>query len=278
MTTSAAAKIAAAVRVRRPSRRRSKAPTDVLIFLGMTGAFVWLLVRGASSLGYNWQWYRIPKYLYILSNGEFIPGPLLRGLWVTLEIAAYSVVLTLAIGLATAILRRSGSLVGRAVARGYIELIRNTPLLIQIYLFYFILAPILGIDRFAAAVWALSVFEGAYAAEIFRAGIAAVPRGQWEASQSLGVSRVDCYRFVIVPQAVQLVLPPMTGQVISLIKHSAIASVIAVHELTQASRLAVAESFLTFEVWFTTAAIYLVITVSLSCVVTLLERRVKARR
>lgn len=267
------------LRLSRPRRRRWwRSPTEVGIFLGASAGLVWVLVRGATSLGYNWQWYRVPKYLYTIEGGRFVAGPLLEGLRVTLELAAYSLVLTLAIGLATAILRRSRSLVGRAVARGYVELIRNTPLLIQLYLFYFILAPVLGIDRFAAAVWTLSVFEGAYAAEIFRAGIEAVPRGQWEAGQSLGIGRTDCYRFVVLPQAIQLVLPPMTGQAIALVKHSAIVSVIAVPELAQASRLAVAESFLTFEVWFTAAAIYLAITVSLSGVVTVLERRVKARR
>lgn len=269
----------AAVPMGRPARRRWRSPTEVLVFLGLSAGLVWLLVRGATSLGYNWQWYRVPKYLYTLGDdGRLVAGPLLEGLVVTLELTAYSLVLTLVLGLATAILRRYGSLVGGAAARGYVELIRNTPLLIQIYLFYFILAPILGVDRFAAAVWALGVFEGAYAAEIFRAGIEAVPRGQWEASRSLGIGGMDCYRFVILPQAIQLVLPPMTGQAIALIKHSAIASVIAVQELAQASRLAVAESFLTFEVWFTAAAMYLVVTVSLSGVVTLLERRVKVWR
>jgi polar amino acid transport system permease protein len=174
-------------------------------------------------------------------------------------------------------LDRSASIVGRGLARGYVELIRNTPLLVQLYVVYFALSPVLGLDRTTAAVLTLALFEGAYAAEMFRAGLDSVPKGQWEAGDALGLSRFRLYRHVILPQAVRLVLPPLTGQTVSLIKDSAIVSVIAVFDLTTEARNIIAETFLVFEVWFTVALIYLSLTVTLSFAVTVLEHRLQRR-
>ena len=233
------------------------------------------MVSGAMSMGYNWQWYRVPQFLYLVVEGELIWGPLAKGLLVTLEITACSVVLALAIGLVTALLRLSDSLAGRAVSKVYIEAVRNTPLLIQMYLFYFVLGPIIGLDRFWVGVACLSVFEGAFACEVIRAGILSVPRGQWEASDSIGLDHAQSYRHVILPQAVPLMLPPLTGLIVSLIKNSAIVSVIAVFDLTTAGRNIVADTFLSFEIWMTVAAIYLGLTVTLSVFMSYVERRVR---
>ena len=131
---------------------------------------------------YRWQWERVLPYLYKTYEGSFYPGPLLKGLAVTLWISALGFVVTLASGVAAALLGLSGAPVGRAVARGYVELVRNTPLLVQLYLFYFVLAPILGLGREATGVLALGLFEGAFAAEVIRAGILAVPVGQHAAA------------------------------------------------------------------------------------------------
>ncbi len=201
------------------------------------------------------------------------PGPLLLGLALTLKIAGLSLGLAFAIGLATALLRLGESLVGRGLARVYLELVRNTPLLIQIFFMYFVLAPLFDLSAFASAVLSLSLFEGAYASETFRAGILAVGRGQWEAAHSLGLSRLDTYLHVILPQAVRRVLPPLAGQGVSLIKDSALVCTIAIWELTMQGQAIVAETFLTFEVWFTVAAIYLIFTLGLSLAVQALERR-----
>ena len=239
----------------------------------LVGAVVWLLLRGSSHVGYNWQWYKVPRYLFTFEDGVFTAGPLLDGLWVTLEITLYSLVLASLIGLVTALLRLSGSRVGRFIARLYLEVIRNTPLLVQIFFLYFVLAPIFELERFAAAVVALSLFEGAYASEIFRAGIISIQRGQWEAAYSLGLTSFDTYRTVILPQALKRIVPPLTGQAVSLIKDSALVSTIAVYDLTMQGRTIIAETFLSFEIWFTVAAIYLVLTLSLSQVVNLLEKR-----
>ena len=224
-------------------------------------------------MGYNWQWYRIPQYFYRVIDGEIIFGPLAIGLLETIRIALISFVLTVLIGMGTALLRLSDSIAGRAMARGYLELIRNTPMLVQLYLFYFVLAPIIGIDRYTTGILCVAVFEGAFASEIFRAGILSVPKGQWEASDSLGMYRADTLRFIILPQAIRLMIPPTTGLVISLIKHSSIVSVIAIGELTTKGRDIISETYMSFEVWFTVAAMYLVLTVTLSIFAGHLERR-----
>ncbi len=250
---------------------------DIAKFSLLVIAAGWLLVRGSSQAGYNWQWYQVPRYLFTIEDGVFIPGPLLDGLWITLQITGCSLVLATIIGLLTALLRLSNSLVGRIMARVYLEIIRNTPLLVQIFIIYFVLAPIFNLERFLAAVIALSLFEGAYASEIFRAGIVSIHRGQWEAAHSIGLSVFDTWRTIILPQAVTRILPPLTSQAVSLIKDSALVSTIAVYDLTMQGRVVIAETFLTFEIWFTVAAIYLVLTLSLSQVASLLEKRARCR-
>lgn len=250
---------------------------DSLLFVIGVALLAWLTVRGAQGMGYNWQWYRVPQYIYRVFDGKLYWGPLMRGLFVTLEITVYATVLTLVIGLVTALLRMSDSFAGRLLGTVYLEAIRNTPLLVQMFVFYFVLAPIFGLDRFWVGVLCLAFFEGAFAAEIMRGGIIAVTRGQWEASSSIGLTRAQSYRYVILPQAVPLMLPPLTGLIINLIKNSAIVSVIAVFDLTTEGRNIIADTFLSFEIWFTVAGMYLVLTVTLSVLVGLLEKRVRSR-
>lgn len=251
---------------------------DLLQFAIFVGLVFWLTLRGAQSMAYNWQWYRVPRYLARYVDGELIWGPLLKGLFVTLEISLWATALALAIGLATALLRLSASYSGRYLAVGYIELIRNTPLLVQLYVFYFLLAPILGIPRFWTGVVALAAFEGAFAAEIIRAGILSVGPGQWDAAMALGLGRTRIYRLVVLPQALRLMLPPLAGVLVSLVKHSAIVSVIAVFDLTNEARNVISDTFMSFEIWLTVAAIYLCITVSLSAGIGVLERRLAVSR
>jgi polar amino acid transport system permease protein len=247
--------------------------TDVTKFLILVAVLFWVMARGTQQLGYNWQWYQVPKYIFQFKDGEFTFGPLLLGLAVTFRITAWGLMLSMTIGLVTALLRLSSSFLARIVARGYLELIRNTPLLVQIFFLYFVLAPIFGFGRFFAGILALSLFEGAYISEIFRAGIVSIHKGQWEASHSLGLSIFDTYRCIILPQAVRRILPPLTSQAISLIKDSALVSTIAIYDLTMEGRTVIAETFLTFEIWFTVAFMYLIITITLSIVVNTLENR-----
>ena len=167
---------------------------DLAKILVLSAAVVWFLARGSDRLGYHWHWYRIPAFLFAFEDGRFVPGPLFRGLGVTLEITAVSLVLATCFGLVTAFFRLSASYLARALARGYLELIRNTPLLVQLFFTYFVVAPVLGLDRFFSAILALSLFEGAYASEIFRAGIISIHKGQWEAAFSLGMYLPQTYR------------------------------------------------------------------------------------
>lgn len=248
-----------------------------LMQIALVSVFLlWLLEQGAESMNYRWQWYRIPQYLWFTEDGEWYAAELLQGLKVTLEISAVSLLCTLVIGLVTALLRRSDSVVGRGIARAYIELIRNTPLLVQIYLLYFVFGPVLGLERFTTAVLALSLFQGAYTAEIFRAGLLSIDKGQFEAADSLGLSQTDSYRFIILPQVIRRILPPLTNEAVSLVKNSSIVSVMAIFDLTTEGRNIVADTAMPFEIWFTVAAIYLCVTLLLSTLAAWLEHRLKA--
>jgi polar amino acid transport system permease protein len=276
--------ISQAVNVSRPKPRRQvrwwKSPWfDSLQFLLLSGLLIGLTWRGAASMEYRWQWYRVPKFFYRVIDGEIIWGPLIYGLMVTLEIAAWGLILTLAVGLVTSVLRLSDSIAGRILAKVYLETIRNTPLLVQVSIFYFVLQPILGINNpLWTGILCLAFFEGSFASEIMRAGILSVPRGQWEAGTTVGLSRFQTYLYVILPQAVPLMLPPLTGTLVNLIKHSAILSFVAVFELTTEARNLIGDTFMSFEIWFVVGPMYLVLTISLSTFVGWLERRVRRGR
>ena len=259
-----------------PMMRVLRSPLiDVMQFLLLVWGLYWLAAISIDNIGYNWQWYQIPKMIFTMDESGLTAGPLLHGLGVTLQISGVSLVLSLIIGLVTAIFRLSGSPVASTLARLYLEISRNTPLLIQIFFLYFVLGPVLGLERMASAILALSLFEGAYASEIFRSGILSVGREQREAAASLGLTTYQTYRHIILPQALRTMLPPLTSQAISLVKDSALVSTIAIYDLTMQAQALIAETYLTFEIWFTVAGIYLLITLLLSTVVSILERRMR---
>lgn len=249
--------------------------SDIIQYVALVAVVVWLMGLSTTKLGYNWQWYRIPKYLFVIKDGHLFAGQLMKGLFFTFKISGISLLFAFSLGLVTALVRLSDSFMGRFVARIYLETIRNTPLIVQIYLVYFVIGPIIGLGRFGAAVLALSLFEGAYISEVFRAGIVSLHKGQWEAAHSLGLSTFNTYRDVILPQAIRRILPPLSSQVISLFKDTALVSVVSLSDLTLQARIVAADTFLTFEVWFTAAAIYLVITITLSTLVYSMEKRFK---
>ena len=244
----------------------------------VVAAFSWLIVNGTRHRGYNWQWYRVPQYIISMADTQPTPGPLIKGLAITLRITAISLLLAFIFGLATALMRLSRSFLARSIARGYLEIIRNTPLLVQLFFIYFVMGPVLDISGFASAVLALSLFEGAYASEIFRAGIVSIQRGQWEAAFSVGLNTYQTYRLVVLPQALRRILPPLTSQAISLIKDSALVSTIAIYDLTMRAQTIIAETFMAFEIWFTVAAIYLSITLLLSATVSYMEKRIAIKQ
>ncbi|UZP65931.1 amino acid ABC transporter permease [Desulfovibrio mangrovi] len=257
-------------------RTENRSPAwDIGQYLLVMAALLWCMLQSTEGLGYDWQWYRVPRYLFTLNEGIFKAGPLLMGLRVTAQITLCAMALSLVIGLVAMLMRQSCSFVARHLGTLYIESIRNTPLLIQLYILYFVFAPVLGMGAFWSAVLALSLFEGAYMSEIFRAGIQSVPKGQWEAAYSLGMTTPATYRKVILPQAIRNVLPPLTNQAISLVKDSALVATISVFDMTMQGQAIIAETFMTFEIWFTIAAIYLAINLSLSFAVRGMERRLR---
>ena len=206
-------------------------------------------------------------------NFKWRVGPLTQGLWVTIWISFVSGFVGLVIGLITGLCRISKNPALRGLAVLYIELIRGTPLLVQIFIFYFFIGTVLNLDRTVAGIGALALFVGAYVAEIIRAGIQSIPRGQSEAARSLGMSATETMIYIVLPQAFKRVLPPLAGQFISLIKDSSLVSVIAITDLTKSGREIITSSFATFEIWFTVALLYLVVTSILSQVLFWLERR-----
>ncbi len=206
-------------------------------------------------------------------NSHYQPGPLLMGLWMTIKISVASIVAALIIGLIAGLMRISNNPLLKNLSVTYIELIRGTPLLVQIFIVYFFVGTIFNMTRFIAGAFALAVFEGAYVAEIIRAGIQSIPKGQTEASLALGMNYFQIMRYIIMPQAIKRVLPALAGQFISLIKDSSLLSVISLTELTKAGREIASSTFSPFEVWFTVAALYFVTTYTLSLIDRYMERR-----
>ncbi len=234
-----------------------------------------VFIIGYRNLEYNWQWYRVLPYLFTTENGELVQGFLIKGLIVTLKISAISLIFSLLLGLGSAFARLSTSPTLKLLAWFYVETIRNTPLLIQIFLIYFVISPVFEISAFASAVIALSLFEGAYSSEIIRSGIINIPKGQYEAAQSIGLSVPLIYLKILIPQMLRQTLPMLAGQSVSLIKDSALVSTISIFDLTMQGQRIVSQTFLTFEIWFTVALCYLVITASLSLIIKRFENQFK---
>ena len=200
---------------------------------------------------------------------------LLAGAGVTIEITAIAVGLGFVVGMITSVCRLSGVKILNILAVCYVNIIRGTPLLVQIFLIYFALPMIIGerINPFVAAVAACSVNSGAYVAEIFRAGIQSVDKGQMEAGRSLGLSWMQTMRYIILPQAFKHVIPPLGNEFISMTKETSLVSVIGFEELTRRGQLIIAKTYGSFEIWLTVAFIYLVMTFTIAQLVSYLERR-----
>ena len=270
--------MSSATRPRTTPESRFSAPTgSAVISVALYLALIYLLVRlalnGAEAMGYNWQWYRVPEYLFRFTDDGFEWGEILLGLAATLQLSLQSFLLATGLGAVVTLLRMSGLVVGKAMAVAFLELVRNMPLLVLLYLFYYVLGPIFGLDRYAAAVLCLGVYHAALVSEILRAGVNSVDGGQLEAARSVGMSTVQAYRHIVLPQAVKFLLPPMTGEAVHLIKSSAIVSVIAVVEMTTVGRNIISDTYMSFEIWFTIAAVYLLVILVLSLAASQLEKR-----
>jgi len=201
---------------------------------------------------------------------------LLQGLLVTLEVSILAAALGLLLGLLGGIAKLSSIRPIRAAAMVYIEFIRGTPVLVQLFLIYFGL-PSFGIrfDSFWAAVVGLGINSGAYVSEIVRGSIQAIDRGQWEASYSIGMTRYKALCWIILPQAFVIALPPLGNEIATLIKTSSLASAVALIELTQTGQQIRSVTFASFEVFMIVALLYLLLTYSTSLVLGWVERRVR---
>ena len=200
---------------------------------------------------------------------------LLIGAGVTIQITVLSTAIGFVIGLVVGVARISHLRPLRLLAEVYVEFFRGTPLLVQIFLFYFALPVITGqrIDPFIAAISACGINSGAYVAEIFRAGIQSVDEGQMEAGRALGMTWLQTMRYIIVPQAFKRVIPPLGNEFIAMLKDSSLVSVIGFEELTRRGQLIIAKTYGSFEIWMSVAVIYLVMTLTISRFVAYLERR-----
>jgi polar amino acid transport system permease protein len=219
----------------------------------------------------------------LASYQEWKPGLLIIGLWITLQISVIATILGVIIGIIGGLARISSNPALRWTTIIYVEIVRGSPLMVQILIWYFVLGTVIneilassGLGRLPAfwyGVASLAFFAGAYVTEIVRGGIQSIHRGQTEAARSLGMSYGQSMLHIILPQALRRILPPLAGQFISLIKDSSLLGMIAIRELTKAAREAVTVSLQPFEVFFLTAALYLVLTFTLSMLVQRLEKR-----
>ena len=269
-------------------------------------AFVWY--RISDVLNYRWNWGIIPNYIlrWDEEEGRWVANLLLQGLLGTIRISIYASILALILGTLLGIARCSTNLTIRLLARTYLELLRNIPPIVVIFIFFFFLSEQLisafNIEGWARgiarqednAVWefffgdmrrfpslisgvlVLALFESAFVGEIVRAGIQSIPKGQHEAAKSIGMSWWATMRYIILPQAMRKVTPPLANQFIALIKDSAIISLISVQELTFKTIELVESTRAIFEAWITTAAMYFVLCYGISLLFRRLEKRAQA--
>jgi polar amino acid transport system permease protein len=269
MPSSASTSPPSSGRARPPaSGRASLRAARILGRAAIAGGLAALLLLAFSRLEYRWDF----------AGAWAARGRFLEGLAKTIVISAGSMALALPLGAAGCVLRLSRFDAVRFLGSIYVEGVRGTPLLVQLYVAYFCIAPVLGVgDPVAVGIVALATFTGAYVAEIFRAGIASIDRGQTEAARVLGLTRAQTLIFVLAPQAVRRVIPPLAGQLVSLVKDSSLLSVIAVVEVTKVAEMRAATTLKVFESYLPLAVLYLAVTLPLSRLAALLERRLAAR-
>jgi len=276
---------------------------DLILLALLAAGFGYAVWKMEAPGGKPWEWSVIAQYLL---RGDGRPGLLLQGLFTTIRLTCWSAVIALLLGAAAGLARTSRSLYLRLMGATYVELCRNLPPLVLVFLCYFFLAdqiaPALGIqdalrnapagarsiaglligrldqaDAFITAALTLGLYEGAYVAEIVRGGIRAVDSGQWEAGRALGFGRMELMLCIILPQAVRSMIPPLAGQIISTIKDSAIVSAISIQELTFQGMQLMATTYLTMEVWTCVALLYFMLTFSCSLAAARLERMLHRR-
>jgi len=237
-------------------------------------------IKSFKKDGYELK-YKDGDFIYeddlFASKKELKAGPLLLGMWVTIKISFISMFIAFIIGLIIAIIRLSGIPALDYIGSVYVTVIRGTPMLVQLFIFYFIVATIFNMPRFWAGVMSLSIFYGAYIAEILRGAIQSIDKGQHEAAKSLGFSAWQRMQYIILPQALKKALPSLVGELIALIKDSSLVSIISITDLTKVGREIVSNTFSPFETWLTVALLYLLLTSILSFIGHKLEKKMKTQ-
>ncbi len=260
---------------------------DIAILSIVIAVVVYTYYRVEHVLVYTWDWALVFEYVIRVDEitGEIFPNLFLKGVAMTLRLAFWGTLIAAVIGIVMGLCRVSNNLFLKVGSRLYVELIRNIPPVVFIFVFYFFISgqiiPLLGLDQvgrnvspgtlavmellfgpidlftnFLAGLICLAVFEGAYITEIVRAGIQSIGKGQWEAARAIGLSRFFVLRDVIMPQALKTILPPLAGQFITLVKDSSIVSLISVQELTFLTQDVSNTTTHFFEAWMITAALY----------------------
>jgi polar amino acid transport system permease protein len=289
--------------------KKAFSPLDIIISIIALSLIGYVVYRLTYSLNYKWNWGIIPSYLlhYNKTEQSWQSGVLLQGFFTTIKLSIWGTVLAAIVGTFMGLMSISRRLFFRLNARTYVELVRNIPALVLVFIFYFFVSdqimPLLHVDelsrsltgsslwlfslifsrpemitQFLSGVITLGLFQGAYISEIVRGGIQAIDRGQWEASASIGLSRWKQMRHVILPQAIRNMLPPLANEFINTIKYSAIVSVISIQELTFQGMQVMASTQVTIEVWLTITAMYLVLCLCLSLFVGRLEDKLSQNR
>ena len=234
--------------------------TLVLALLAAGGAWAF------ASLDMNWNWGLVWEY-----RAAFV-----RGWWMTVALSLASLLTSSLFGIIAAVMLRSRFTFAQAVARVYVELIRGTPLLVQLLIGWYVIAAALRVgsdQRYLVGVLVLSLFSGAYMAEIFRGGLDAIPRTQLDSARAIGLTPWQTLQLVVLPQAVRIVLPAVAGQLVSLVKDSSLLSVISIAEFTFNARNVNSATYSTLESYLPLAVGYLALTLPLSALSRWLERR-----
>lgn len=280
---------------------------DILLLAAALALLVLLFFRAREISGESWEWSSLRPYLWYRDEEGFHWGMLIAGLFMTTRLGLWSLALALISGTLIGMLNAHVRGLAALPMRLYINLLRNTPPLVLLFLVFFfagsffsepllhiealvqelpsgpqtlihtLLAPPGQLDRMFAAVLTLGLYEGAYVAEIVRAGIESVPHSQWEAAASQGFSPWQQQRYIIAPQALRVILPPLVGQTISIFKETTLASIISLPELTFQSLEVMAVTRITYELWFITALLYLGLSLFWSRLGAWLEHRQKWR-
>lgn len=293
----------------RHARRRKLHWLDLVIGVAVVAAIVFVFYRVDSVLNYRWNWTAIAPFIayYDEESREWVANLLVQGVFTTLRLALWGIVIAGVMGVLMGLARTSSNLFLRMVSRVYVEFVRNMPPIVFIFIFYFFVSaqitPLLGVDdfvrnasdntlmvvsvlfgdprlfsNFVSGLLCLCLFEAAYITEIVRAGLQAIPRGQWEAGRSIGLAPLDVLRYVIVPQAIQRIVPPLANQFITLIKDSSIVSLISIQELTFMAVEVGVSTTRVFEVWIAVAIAYFAICYSCALLFARLEKRMARSR